>query len=84
MFDFKVEGDCDGYLAEFAAGDADSKAAQDARVSYAEDTEITEKDLVVTHPISLSMTLNFSVSRYGVLQNPHEACRTRITWTWRL
>ena len=32
-------------------------------------------DLVVTHPICLSMTLNFSVSRYGVLQNPHEACK---------
>ena len=43
MFDFTVKGDYCGYFAEFATGDADSKAAQDARVGCAEDTKITEK-----------------------------------------
>ena len=71
VFYFNVKGD---YLAELATGDAECKAAQDARVTFAEDTKIAEKDLVVTHPICLSLTLNFSVSRYGVLQNSDEGC----------
>ena len=43
VFDFKVKGDYYGYLAEFATGDAGSKAAQGARVGCAEDTKITDK-----------------------------------------
>merc|ERR1712211_26863 len=56
-------------------GDAKSKAAEDARVAYAEATKIAEKDLVVTHPIRLGLALNFSVFQYEVLQNPDEACK---------
>ena len=63
------------YLAEFATGDAKSKAAEDARVAYAEATKVAEKDLVVTHPIRLGLALNFSVFQYEVLQNPDEACK---------
>merc|ERR1712107_718589 len=67
---YKMKGDYYRYLAEFATGDAKSKAAEDARVAYAEATKVAEKDLVVTHPIRLGLALNFSVFQYEVLQNP--------------
>ena len=63
------------YIAEFAAGDAECKAAQDARVACAENIKIAQKDVVVTHPMCMSLTVNFSVSRYGVLQNSDEGCK---------
>ena len=63
------------YLAEFAAGDAECKAAQDARVACAENIKIAEKDLVLTHPMCMSLTLNFSVSRYSFLQISDEGCK---------
>eukprot|EP00450_Noctiluca_scintillans_P000405 CAMPEP_0194503338 /NCGR_PEP_ID=MMETSP0253-20130528/28329_1 /TAXON_ID=2966 /ORGANISM="Noctiluca scintillans" /LENGTH=241 /DNA_ID=CAMNT_0039345615 /DNA_START=48 /DNA_END=773 /DNA_ORIENTATION=+ len=75
VFYFKMKGDYFRYIAEFSAGEAKSKAAEDARVAYAEATKIAEKDLVVTHPIRLGLALNFSVFQYEVLQNPDEACK---------
>ena len=75
VFYYKMKGDYYRYLAEFATGDAKSKAAEDARVAYAEATKVAEKDLVVTHPIRLGLALNFSVFQYEVLQNPDEACK---------
>ena len=71
----RVRGDYFRYIAEFSAGEAKSKAAEDARVAYAEATRIAEKDLVVTHPIRLGLALNFSVFQYEVLQDPDEACK---------
>ena len=59
VLDFKVKGDYCRYLAECATRDAVSNAAVNARVAYAEDTKTAEKDLVVTHPIRVSLTLNF-------------------------
>ena len=56
VFYFNVKGD---YLAELATGDAECKAAQDARVTFAEDTKIAEKDLVVTHPICFELDTEF-------------------------
>merc|ERR1712136_606508 len=75
VFYFKMKGDYFRYLAEFSTGDGKSKAAEDARVAYAEATKIAEKDLVVTHPIRLGLALNFSVFQYEVLQSPDEACK---------
>ena len=75
VFYYKMKGDYYRYLAEFATGDAKSKAAEDARVAYAEATKVAEKDLVVTHSIHLGLALNFSVFQYEVLQNPDEACK---------
>ena len=60
---FNVKGDCCRYLADFATGDAESKASQDARVAHAGDAKTAEKDLVVTHPTRLGLVLNFSVFR---------------------
>ena len=55
---FLLQGDYHRYLAEFATGEAKSKAGEDACVAYAEATKIAEKDLVVTHPVRLAMALH--------------------------
>ena len=64
---------CDCYrdLAEVSTSDAKNKAAEDAHVASAETVKVTEKDLVVTHPVRLGLVLIFS----EVLQNPDEACQ---------
>ena len=60
------------YLAEFATGEAKSKAGEDACVACAEATKIAEKDLVVTHAVRSAMALNSSVFHSEVLQNPDD------------
>ena len=57
--------DYDRDLAEVSTSDAKNKAAEDAHVAYAETAKVTEKDLVVTHPVRLGLVLIFS----EVLQN---------------
>ena len=57
---------------------AKSRACEDACFAYAEATKIAEKDLVVTHPVRLAMALNSSVFLHEVLQNPDEACGTKV------
>ena len=54
----EIKGDYYRYLAEFATGEAKSKAGEDACVAYAKATKIAEKDLVVTHPVRLAMALS--------------------------
>ena len=76
-FYYKMKGDYYRYLAEFATGDAKSKACEDACFAYADATKIAERDLVVTHPVRLVMALNSSVFLHEVLQNPDEACGTK-------
>ena len=66
------------YFAEIATGDAESEATEDALAAHAEATKVTEKVLVVTHPIGRSLALNSSVVWYEVLQDPDEACQERI------
>ena len=46
------------HLAEVATGETKSKAGEDACVAYAEAIKITEKDLVMAHPIRLAMALS--------------------------
>ena len=62
VFYFKMKGGFYRFIAEFATGDAKGKAAQSGCVAYVEASKITEKDLVVNHPVRLAMALNFSVS----------------------
>ena len=69
----KRKGDPYLYLAQFATGDARSEAAEDTRATHIEAAKIGEKDWVVAHPLRLSFTLNFSVFRSEVLQDPDEA-----------
>ena len=55
---YKMKGDYYRCLAEFATGEAKSKAGEDACVAYAKATKIAEKDLVMTHPVRLAMALS--------------------------
>jgi len=79
VFYQKMKGDYYRYIAEFTDGDKKAKAAEDARLSYAEAQKVAEKDLAVTHPIRLGLALNYSVFQYEVLQNPEEACKMART-----
>ena len=47
MFYHKMKGDCYRFLAEFSNSDAESKAAEDARMAYAEILKITAEELVM-------------------------------------
>merc|ERR1711957_900554 len=67
------------YIAEFSSGDAKTKAAESARLAYAEASAVAEKDLAVTHPIRLGLALNYSVFQYEVLAQPDEACKMART-----
>merc|ERR1711979_59441 len=79
VFYQKMKADYYRYIAEFSDGDAKGKAAENARLAYAEASAVAEKDLVVTHPIRLGLALNYSVFQYEVLQNPDEACKMART-----
>ena len=69
----KKKGDDHPYLAEFAPSDTKSEAVEDARPAHAEATKVTERVVVVTHLIRLSLRLNASVFQSEVLQNLDEA-----------
>merc|ERR1712227_230986 len=75
----KMKADYYRYIAEFRDGDAKTKAAESARLAYAEASAVADKDLAVTHPIRLGLALNFSVFQYEVLANPDEACKMART-----
>merc|ERR1739845_127237 len=79
VFYQKMKADYYRYIAEFTDGDKKSKAAESARLAYAEAQAVAEKGLAVTHPIRLGLALNFSVFQYEVLQNPDEACKMART-----
>merc|ERR1712085_19955 len=79
VFYQKMKADYYRYIAEFSSGDAKTKAAENARVAYAEASAVAEKDLAVTHPIRLGLALNYSVFQYEVLANPDEACKMART-----
>merc|ERR1719488_21376 len=79
VFYQKMKADYYRYIAEFTDGDAKSKAAESARLAYADAQAVAEKDLAVTHPIRLGLALNYSVFQYEVLQQPEEACKMART-----
>ena len=78
VFDFKVKGGRYGF--EFATGDAESKAVENARVAHAEDTD------------RLDLMLDFSVHQHEVIRIQTRRARwhmlpqrmrswSRTTWT---
>jgi 14-3-3 protein epsilon len=75
VFYCKMKGDYYRYIAEFASGDAKTKAAEQAHDAYKEAMNVAQAELPVTHPIRLGLALNFSVFHYEVLNNPDEACK---------
>jgi len=79
VFYQKMKADYYRYIAEFTEGDPKSRAAESARLAYAEAAAVAEKGLAVTHPIRLGLALNYSVFMYEVLSNPDEACKMART-----
>lgn len=74
VFYYKMCGDYHRYLAEFAAPDERSAAAESSREAYKKATDIAATDLPPTHPIRLGLALNFSVFYYEILNAPEDAC----------
>jgi len=79
VFYYKMKGDYYRYIAEYKAGDAKEKAANDADAAYKEASTVAEKELAVTHPIRLGLALNYSVFQYEVMNKPDDACKMART-----
>jgi len=75
VFYYKMKGDYHRYIAEYATGDAHSKASEGALQSYKSASEAAAAELKTTHPIRLGLALNFSVFYYEVLNDPQKACQ---------
>mmetsp|Transcript_95044 Transcript_95044/g.295867 ORF Transcript_95044/g.295867 Transcript_95044/m.295867 type:complete len:256 (-) Transcript_95044:41-808(-) len=74
VFYYKMKGDYNRYLAEFATVESHSRLAQEAHDSYKQASEIAIAELPPTHPIRLGLALNFSVFYYEVYSSPETAC----------
>merc|ERR1712007_92829 len=61
VFYHKMKADYYRYMAEFNDGDAKKQAAEDARKSYEDASQVAGTGLAVTHPIRLGLALNYSV-----------------------
>jgi len=75
VFYYKMKGDYYRYLAEFATAQDRKEASEFSLVAYKAATDISQNDLVPTHPIRLGLALNFSVFYYEILNAPDRACR---------
>ena len=62
-FYYKMKSDCYRHFAEFATGETNGKAGEDACDACVVATEIAEKDLVVTNPVRLAMALSSVVAQ---------------------
>ncbi|KAL4689463.1 hypothetical protein H8959_012254 [Pygathrix nigripes] len=74
FFYLKMKCDLYCYLAEFAAGDDKKGIVAQSQQAYQEAFEISKKEMQPTHPIRLSLALNFSVFSCEVLNSPEKAC----------
>ncbi len=74
VFYYKMKGDYNRYIAEYAQGDLKQKVGEDAKKAYEEATKII-KDLPPHHPIALGLALNYSVFYYEVLNDHETACK---------
>ncbi|KAI8076689.1 14-3-3 family protein epsilon [Gilbertella persicaria] len=74
VFYYKMQGDYDRYIAEYATGEARKEAANAAHEAYKQATEIASAELSTTHSIRLGLALNFSVFYYEILNDPTHAC----------
>ena len=70
----KMKGDYFRYLGEFLSGDNRKRVIQEAQDSYKEANGEAEH-LKSTHPIRLSLVLNWSVFYYEILSSPDIACK---------
>jgi len=75
VFYYKMKGDYQRYMAEFATGNDRKEAAENSLVAYKAASDIAMTELPPTHPIRLGLALNFSVFYYEILNSPERACR---------
>lgn len=74
VFYYKMKGDYNRYIAEYAQGDLKQKVGDAARKAYEDATKLV-KDLSAIHPIALGLALNYSVFYYEVLNDHEAACK---------
>jgi 14-3-3 protein epsilon len=74
VFYLKMKGDYNRYIAEYASGDLKHKVSEAALESYKSASEAA-KNLSPIHPISLGLSLNFSVFYYEVINDHETACK---------
>jgi len=74
VFYYKMKGDYNRYIAEYAQGDLKQKVGEDAKNAYGEATN-SVKELPPHHPIALGLALNYSVFYYEVLNDQETACK---------
>ena len=67
------KGDYCRYKAEFSEGEKREEASQKSLDAYEKANE-TAKELKSTHPISLGLSLNFSVFYYEIMNDSRKAC----------
>lgn len=77
-FYLKMQGDYWRYLAEFAHGDARTRAAEQAKEAYSRGMQEAHT-LPTTHPVRLGLALNFSVFQHEVLLDTSGAVYTANT-----
>jgi 14-3-3 protein epsilon len=73
VFYYKMKGDYNRYIAEYAQNDLKQQVADAASSAYKSANDLA-KELPPTHPISLGLALNYSVFYYEVLNNHEMAC----------
>lgn len=74
VFYYKMKGDYYRYLAEVQTGDARTDVVNKAQEAYSSARKASES-MATTHPISLGLSLNYSVFYYEILNNPDQACQ---------
>lgn len=73
VFFYLMKGDYYRFIAEYTSKAGRNKAKQQVLESYQHGLEISEKELVSTHPTRLKLALNFSVFYHDILNDPHKA-----------
>ena len=74
VFFHKMKADYHRYLAEIQTGEARKASATLSLETYEACALIANADLTATHPLRLSLALNFSIFYYEVLNQPSSAC----------
>jgi len=73
VFYLTMKADNNSYSAEFLEGVAREQTIQWARQAYEEALDLAHNSMLVTHPVRLSVALNYSVFMYELLEQHHDA-----------
>jgi hypothetical protein len=69
----KMKGDLYRYLSEVSV-DVYKLSQNNSLESYLKAMEISEKELIATHPLRLGLSFNFALFYYEVMNSPENAC----------